>query len=406
MKIAVYHNQPAGGARRALYELSKGLTLRSDTVDVFTLETADEAFLSSGDFARDIRVFPYRLRSPIRFLAYVNDVRRVLDYRDMDRVCRKVAADIDAGGYDVALVDVCRFLQAPPILMHLTTPSAYYCHEPPRRYVHSVCDPGRLPLTAYERARMWWHWPATKICERVAAGLDRRSIARANLVLTNSQHTRKMIAAYYGRQATVCPLGVDSRHFSPDGGEAGDYVLSVGRLSPHKGFDFLVRSLALIPAASRPRMVIAGDEDDSGVGGELRSLADSLGVHLDIMVRVGDDELAELYRRARAFVYAPYEEPFGLVVLEAMACARPVVAVGEGGPMESVIHGETGLLVPRDERAFAETLSEVLADGDLAASLGRQGRLTVERQWTWEAAAERLEEHLAALAGRVAGDVS
>ncbi len=113
MKIAVYHNQPAGGARRALYELSKGLTLRSDTVDVFTLETADEAFLSSGDFARDIRVFPYRLRSPIRFLAYVNDVRRVLDYRDMDRVCRKVAADIDAGGYDVALVDVCRFLQAP-----------------------------------------------------------------------------------------------------------------------------------------------------------------------------------------------------------------------------------------------------------------------------------------------------
>jgi glycosyltransferase involved in cell wall biosynthesis len=398
MRIAIYHNQPSGGARRALYEIGARLAARHE-VDVFTLSTADETFLASRDFARRVVVEPFAQRRPVRMGLYLNEANRLRDLRMLEQVCRRVAAQIDAGGYDVAWLDVCRFVGAPSVAVYLAAPSAYYCHEPPRRFVDAACRPDPRLMTRYERARLWWHRPGTWLYDTVAARLDQRNVRAAGMVLTNSAHTARNIQHYYGVEAVVCPLGVDTARFYPvEHADPGDYVLSVGAIEPHKGHDFIIRSLGLLPSSIRPRLVIAGNTD-GGQGGYLRRVAARAGVQVDLLTGVPHDDLVRLYQRARAFVFAAHQEPFGLVVLEAMACGLPVVAVAEGGPVESMIDGTTGLLVPRDEATFAQALARVLGDAPLARSMGREGRRMAETAWTWQAASDRAEAQLAVLAG-------
>jgi glycosyltransferase involved in cell wall biosynthesis len=368
-------------------------------VDVFSLETADETFLQSSAFAGKTTVFPFRPRKPIRFAVGFNMLRWLRDLRSLEGLTRLIAAEVDAGHYDAVLTDPCRFTQAAPsVLAYLRTPAAYYCHEPPRRFVQSLCRPEAAPLPPQERARAWLRG---RLYDTVIKPIDRRNVGRASAVLANSRMTQQMIKDYYGGDAAVSPLGVDAEKFRPaDTPDRENYVLSVGALAVAKGFDFIIRTLRLCPPSVRPRLVIATNADDCGVGADIRRLAARCGVELELLLNVDDKELLRLYQRARAFVFASHYEPFGLAVLEAMACATPVISVAEGGPCESVIDGLTGLLVPRDEEGFAEALMRILEDAEFARTLGRSARLHVESEWTWRAAGERLESALASLAGK------
>ncbi|MDO8614719.1 MAG: glycosyltransferase family 4 protein [Dehalococcoidia bacterium] len=395
MRIACYHNQAPGGARRAIHELCQQLT-RRHTVDVFSLDTADESFVKSSDFASNITVFDFRPRRPLRSAVGLNMLRWRQDLKRLEDICRLIAAQVDAGDYDAVLTDPCRFVQAAPsVLAYLATPSAYYCHEPPRRFVQAVARPESAPLAPQERARAWLRG---RLYDAVIKPIDRRNVNKASAVLANSQMTRQMIMDYYGRDATISALGVDAQRFRPGDRPGRDsYVLSVGALAVPKGFDFIIRSLGLCPPSLRPTLVIVANADDCGVGRDLRRLAARSDVQLELLLEVSDDELIRLYQRARAFVFASHHEPFGLAVLEAMACATPVITVEEGGPRETVIDGVTGLLVPRREEDFAEAVMRVLENPVLASSLAAEARKHVEAHWTWQAAGERIERHLLAL---------
>lgn len=393
MRIAFFHNHPSGGAARALHELGKQLTSRHD-IDVYTLSTGDEQALPSSTYAVNVTSFPFQEQRPIRLGFYLNDWRRFSDLNRLEQVYQATAQAIDAEGYDVVLVNACRFLQTPSLLPHLATPNVYYCHEPPRRFLQRVCRENAGPLTMYQRLRSSWHRPATMLLDSVIARRDRRNFSAAGTVLTNSLFTAGVIEKYYGGRAQVCRLGVDAGRFQPSADCGRDYVLSVGALEPHKGFDFVVRSIALLPNETRPELVIVANYVNPGVATNLQRLADQHGVTMRLMEAVTEDDLAALYREARVFAYAPYEEPFGLAVLEAMASGIPVVAVAEGGVVESVRPGASGLLTDRREHLFAEALSRVLLDDDLARSMGNEGRRLAATGWTWEAAGRRLEAHL------------
>ncbi len=164
--------------------------------------------------------------------------------------------------------------------------------------------------------------------------------------------------------------------------------------APHKGFDFLIRSLGLIEPSLRPRLVIVSNMAIPAWERYLRQLASGLGVQVEIRNQASDDELVALYNQARVFAYTPYLEPFGLAPLEAMACGTPVVAVKEGGVRETVKDGSTGILAERDEMAFAAALGELLSDGRKRSVLGANGIDAVREFWTWEHAGERLRAHL------------
>lgn len=172
------------------------------------------------------------------------------------------------------------------------------------------------------------------------------------------------------------------------------FILSVGSLTRMKGFDFLVQAIGEMPAHGRPPLVIASNFQNVKERAYLEQLAHELAVDLQVLVNVTDERLVELYNQAALVAYAPHHEPFGLVPLEAMACGTPVVAVREGGVVETVVHEKTGLLVERTLVQFAQALQRLLADPALAQMYGRHGRTVVEQMWTWDKAATTIERYL------------
>jgi glycosyltransferase involved in cell wall biosynthesis len=386
MRLAVYHNQPSGGARRALHGFCRELSSRHE-VDIYTLESSDRS-LPDEVSGRVLRL-PYAPRPAIRGGLYLNDLRRRWDLRDLEAVNRTAAGLIDAGDYDVVLADACRFTYAPAVLAHLRTPSVYYCHHGPWRAGKPSLRP---PLSNYERARRLWHRPFEAGHETALVRLDRTLARAAGAVVTNSDYTAGRIGQEYGLEARVCPPGIDlpARPARDD----GDYLLSIGAIEHHKGFDFLVDALARLPAAGRPPLRLVANEANPLVLARLEAQAERSQVRLQVTVGASEDELWTAYRGALGFVYAAHDEPLGLAPLEAMAHGLAVLAVAEGGPSLTISDGRTGLLSPRDTAAFAARLEEVVGKPSLRRRLARAARAEIAAEWSWPARARLLEQVL------------
>ena len=387
MRLAVYHNHPSGGARRALYGFCRELA-RRHSLDVYTLTSADQAMLRDEDFASALIRVPYQLRGSVRMGLYLNDIRRAASYADLARVNARVAALIDLANYDAVLVDECRFTNAPYILDHLRTPSAYYCHHRLRPLRESLPGP---PASPYQQVRDLWHRPFERRLEERLWQDDARCMRRASMVLTNSRFSADQLQRIYGIAAVVCPPGVDRP--LEDERQERDYVLSVGTLEAHKGHDLVIQSLALLPLP-RPGLHIIANDGNSLVRRRLESLARAGGVSLTIRILPPPSELDREYRGALVFAYGAIDEPLGLAPLEAMAYGVPVVAVGEGGVRETVLDGQTGYLVERDRHQLAARLSDLLGNSGLRSSLGRAGRRHVAAHWAWSDRAAALETQL------------
>jgi glycosyltransferase involved in cell wall biosynthesis len=220
---------------------------------------------------------------------------------------------------------------------------------------------------------------------------DRRNIRAAREVLVNSEFTRAAVRRIYGLEASVSRLGVDTDLFHPLPSERGAALISVGSLTPLKGFDFLIRALGMLPDGVRPPLRIVCNFQNPPERAYLEQLARDHTVQLTIQVGVADEELVEAYNQASFTVYAPIGEPFGLVPLESMACATPVVAVREGGVPETVVHGLVGLLADREEGQFSDAVQELLSDPEQAREYGRNARAHVVREWSWDRAVASLE---------------
>jgi glycosyltransferase involved in cell wall biosynthesis len=212
--------------------------------------------------------------------------------------------------------------------------------------------------------------------------------------LTNSFFSRESILRAYGLNSFVCYLGVDTTVFKRKTRAKEDYVLSVGSCTPTKGFDFLIRALSRLEGRLRPRLVIVSNTVNARWRLWLERLAAQEDVTLEFKTLLPDEDLVELYNRAIGFLYAPYLEPFGLAPVEAMACGTAVVAVKEGGVRESVIHEQTGVLVERDEDAFADAVQGLLLDRARRHRVEREGMEWVQAFWTLQHAGQRLLRNL------------
>jgi glycosyltransferase involved in cell wall biosynthesis len=204
--------------------------------------------------------------------------------------------------------------------------------------------------------------------------------------------------------STVTYSGIDLDDFPLAHAEAGASrawewrLLHVGRLDARKGIDVAIRALAHLPAEATLELLGSGDPS---YGDELRRVAAEAGV--TDRVRFGSvprDELAARYAAADAFVFpTDWEEPFGLVPLEAMACATPVVATGRGGSAEFLVDGENCLLFPAgDPEALAGAVRRLAESAELRHTLV-VGGLRTAAELTVDRLAEVLEAwHLAAAA--------
>jgi glycosyltransferase involved in cell wall biosynthesis len=306
---------------------------------------------------------------------------------------RQLAREIDSHGYDATLCFASRLTQAPDVLAWLQTPTLYYAPEPLR----SAYEPRELTREHVSGLSGLVRAVGHATIGRRQASLDRRFIKSADQVVTHSRFTRDILENIYGVESEIVKLGVDSRAFHPDDVTRDGFVLSVGRIHPLKGHAFVIEAIATMPAP-RPRLVVVGDS--GGAESQLRQLAALHRIDLDIRLSVSFTELLDLYQRAGVVACGQIREPFGLVPLEAMACECPVVAVDEGGFRETVRHGETGLLAPRNQVAFGAAIAEVLRSEEFAHSLARQGRLAVMNNWTWEATAAGFDRLIGGLSRR------
>ena len=211
----------------------------------------------------------------------------------------------------------------PPRVRHVC-----YCLTP-MRYAWDQFDayfgPGRMrPL-------------GTRMMRPIMAGMarwDRDTAGRVDRYVAISHHVADRIGRYYNREASVVYPPVDTVFFHPDGSDPERYALIVSALVPYKRLELAIDACR----QARVPLKIVGD------GPERAAIERLAGTDTQMLGRVSDEVLRELYRRA-AVVLLPGDEDFGIVPLEAQACGRPVVALGRGGALETVVQGETGLLV-------------------------------------------------------------
>ncbi|GHH05077.1 glycosyltransferase [Streptomyces rubradiris] len=195
----------------------------------------------------------------------------------------------------------------------------------------------------------------------------------------------------------VVPCGVDPEQFTPVAHTrppgARKRLLAVGRLVPRKGFDRAIRALAGVPDAEL--LIAGGPEADllrtDPEAARLYGIAREYGVldRVTLLGGVGRARMPRLMSSADLVLSLPRYEPFGIVPLEAMACATPVVATAVGGQLDTVVDGTTGLLVPADEdHDLAADLRVLLADPGRLARYGAAGRARVLAHYTWDRVAD------------------
>ena len=207
----------------------------------------------------------------------------------------------------------------------ITSPNALhvcYCHTP-LRYAWEDTDPG-LPLDR-------WLRPLTRTFMGRVRSWDRRCTDRVQVFIANSREVQSRLQRYYGRSSHVVYPPIDTAYFSPQA-EPGNYFLTVSRLVKYKRVDLAVQACTKL---GLPLKVV-------GEGREMEKLAGMAGPTVELLGWQSRERLRELYAGCRGFIL-PGKEDLGMTALEAQASGRPVVAYGEGGALETVVSGETGI---------------------------------------------------------------
>lgn len=234
------------------------------------------------------------------------------------------------------------------------------------------------------------HWRS--LMTRVTDRLDREVLRRVDAVAVMNHWMLELARAMRpdGEETVaLVPPAVDAKRFRL--GEArrvapedDPYVLCVGRLNdPRKNTHLLLDAYACMASVLErpPRLVLAGASAPNAAFWQ-RVAELGLSERVRFVERPDTDALIALYQGAACLALSSDEEGFGMVLLEAMACAVPVVATRCGGPESIVTDGRDGYLVPcKDVHAFAARLLVLLADPDRNRAMGQAARETVLRRF-------------------------
>jgi glycosyltransferase involved in cell wall biosynthesis len=233
--------------------------------------------------------------------------------------------------------------------------------------------------------------------------LEAEAAKNATLTVTISSYSAQKIRQFYGvdkEKIRIVPNGVDTKKFQPSkdretikhqiGIDNKLSVLFVGRLIPRKGLTYLVEAAKhIVKEYSQTIFLIVGD------GPQKHHLIATLEKTnlLSNFIFLGDVNermLPALYNCADVFVLPSIQEGQGIVLLEAQAAAKPLVAFDVGGVREAIIDKETGLLTKPDSRELADAVMKLLANGSLREKMGSNGRKLVVDKFSWDVCAKKM----------------
>ena len=209
-----------------------------------------------------------------------------------------------------------------------------YCHSPPRW------------LNDLQRHRTQsLPWGIRHLAKYYVTGmdvLDSRSTDRVDAFVANSDVIQERIRRYYRRDATVIYPPIDTGSIAPKE-SSGDYYLMVGRVVEAKRPKTVVESFNDL---DKPLKIAGGVANEPVIGSGTKERVESLaGPNVDVLGFVSDERKIELLQNAKAVVYVPIREDFGMVPIEALAAGTPVIAANEGFPRIAIDHDETGVVV-------------------------------------------------------------
>jgi len=274
-----------------------------------------------------------------------------------------------------------------PIDLVIATRFPSYAVRHPRKVVWLVHQHRQIYELAGTRYSDFGDRPGDDRVVEMLRELDSRTLGEAVARFSISRTTAERLRRFNGLDAEPLypPPSLGDRYRRE---EPGDYLFTVGRLDAMKRFDLLVRALARTRSALRA--VIAGEGPERET---LGALAVDLGVadRVELPGRIDDERLIDLYSRARGVFYAPFDEDYGYVTVEAFRSARPVVTTDDsGGVLEFVRDGENGLVCPAgDAGALAAAFDRLATEPELGARLGERGRAEVA-EIGWDRVVERL----------------
>ncbi len=216
--------------------------------------------------------------------------------------------------------------------------------------------------------------------------LDRQMLGECRRIFSNARNTAARLAKFNGLQAEPLyhPPRLAGRLQS---GPYGDYVLSVGRLESVKRADLAVRAMKYVDPPIR--LIIAGDGTQRAA---TERLAETLGVssRVEFLGTIDEQQLIDAYAGALAVIYAPYDEDYGYVTLEAFLSRKPVITASDsGGPLEFVEHEVNGLISAPTPEAIGAAVNRLAADRGRAASYGSAG-FERARSITWDGVIDKL----------------
>jgi glycosyltransferase involved in cell wall biosynthesis len=409
MRIAVWHNLPSGGAKRALYYHVRGLVERGHSVEAWCPSTSDRNYLPLSELITE-HVLPIDIGRKGKSAARISLLRLYSDQlrqaKALDEHCRRCADEINRRDFDILFANSSIINAVSSIGRYVKTKKVLYLQDP-NRWLYEAIGGDGLPWVAIPRMGQVWRrphylrWFVFNLMSvqrmRVLARDERLNASAFDLILVNSYFSRENLLRVYGLDSTVCYLGVDTRLFVNHQYPRENFVVCVGELVPLKNAEFIIKAVAQIDVP-RPRLMWIGNwianRGSESYYEEMRSLAKSHEVTFEVRRSIDDKELVDILNRASTMVYAPRLEPFGLAPLEANACGLPVVAVAEGGLRETIIDGVNGFLVQHQPQMMAHAIERLIHDKDLAAQLGNNGWKIVQEKWSVSAATERLERQL------------
>lgn len=318
MRVAIVHHWfvSQGGGER----VAEVLAQMYPDADLFTL-VADRDKLPKSLHHRSLRT---------SFLDRAPFAPRV--YRQLLALYPLAVEHLDLSGYDLVLTSDSGPMKG--IIVSPSTVHICYCHSPMRylwdQYHHYRTSMSRLSRSVFSLAahyvRSW----------------DQRAAQRVTHFVANSSYVAARIRQYYGRDSTVIypPVDVEISSLPFTSAPSGAY-LTVGRLVPYKRIDLLIQACNLL--GCELRIIGTGPEE-----GRLRSQA---GNTIKFLGNVDEATLWEEYANCRAFIFAA-EEDFGMAIVEAQGCGRPVIAFGKGGALESVGCLDVTAPCPQDTGLF------------------------------------------------------
>lgn len=247
------------------------------------------------------------------------------NHRKFLQLFPKAIEQFDLSKYKVVLSSSASIAKG--VLTHSNQLHICYCHSPMRYawdFYHQYLN--EAGLTKGLKA-----WYAKKVLHKIRIW-DVISSNRVDYFIANSNYIAKRIKKVYNREAIVIYPPVDVEQFKLETNKE-DYYLAASRLVSYKKIDLIVKAFAKMP---NKKLVVVGDGPDFN---KIKKLATT---NIEMKGFVSKTELIKYMQKAKAFVFSA-EEDFGIIPVEAQACGTPVIALGKGGCLETVISNETGV---------------------------------------------------------------